>query len=56
MMTALHCMRQDNPIPMSSSQYLRWKARKKVKPVAPVTDEEIAAFAEKAGWNKPRKD
>lgn len=40
---------------MTSAQYLRWLAKKRPpKPMVPITDAEIAAFAEKAGWNKPR--
>jgi dihydrodipicolinate synthase/N-acetylneuraminate lyase len=55
-MTALRRMPHDNPIPMTAAQYLRWKARKRPRePMAPITDAEIAAFAEKAGWNKPRE-
>lgn len=52
-MTALRRMPRDNPIPMTASQYLRWLNRKTRKPLPMPTDEEIAAFAEKAGWNKP---
>lgn len=51
----VHRVRRDNPIPMTSAQYLRWLASKQPKePMAPITDAEIAAFAEKAGWNKPQ--
>lgn len=46
-----------DPIPMTSTAYLRWLAKKrKPAPLKAMTKEELADIAEKAGWNKPAND
>lgn len=45
-----------DPVPMTSSQYLRWLNRKRrPEPIKLLTDEELVAIAERMGWNRPIK-
>ena len=49
---ALHRMRPDNPVPMTSAQYLRWLARKSRPPAqlaVPSKEEAAAAIAHLQG-------